>query len=44
MPGGIMVSYCSKSIFRKTLLEAGFIVEKLPGPPGKREMVRAIKP
>jgi tRNA U34 5-methylaminomethyl-2-thiouridine-forming methyltransferase MnmC len=42
-PNGIMVSYCSKSIFRKTLIEAGFAVEKLPGPPGKREMVRAIK-
>ncbi len=43
VPGGVMVSYCSKSVFRKTLIEAGFLVEKLPGPPGKREMVRAIK-
>jgi tRNA U34 5-methylaminomethyl-2-thiouridine-forming methyltransferase MnmC len=43
VPNGIMVSYCSKSVFRKTLIEAGFTVEKLPGPPGKREMVRAIK-
>jgi tRNA U34 5-methylaminomethyl-2-thiouridine-forming methyltransferase MnmC len=42
-PNGILVSYCSKSAFRKTLAEAGFMVEKLPGPPGKREMVRAIK-
>ena len=43
-PDGIMVSYCAKSIFRKTLTEAGFVVEKLPGPPGKREMIRAVKP
>ena len=43
VPGGIMVSYCSKSAFRKTLIAAGFTVEKLAGPPGKREMVRAYK-
>ena len=43
VPGGVMVSYCSKSVFRKTLIEAGFLIEKLPGPPGKREMVRAVK-
>jgi len=42
-PHGILVSYCSKSAFRKTLVEAGFDVEKLQGPPGKREMVRAHK-
>jgi len=40
---GVLVSYCSKSAFRKVLKEAGFAVEKLPGPPGKREMVRAHK-
>jgi tRNA U34 5-methylaminomethyl-2-thiouridine-forming methyltransferase MnmC len=43
VPEGVMVTYCSKSIFRKTLIEAGFMVEKLPGPPGKREMIRAVK-
>ena len=42
-PHGILVSYCSKSAFRKVLIEAGFEVEKLQGPPGKREMVRAHK-
>lgn len=42
-PGGVLVSYCSKSIFQKALKEAGFKVGKLPGPPGKREMVRAVK-
>jgi tRNA U34 5-methylaminomethyl-2-thiouridine-forming methyltransferase MnmC len=43
LPKGILVSYCSKSAFRKTLAEVGFTVEKLPGPHGKREMIRAHK-
>ena len=41
--GGILVSYCSKSSFQKALKRAGFRIEKLPGPKGKREMIRAIK-
>ncbi len=40
-PGSILVSYCASSLFRNNLKAAGFEVEKLPGPPGKREMVRA---
>ncbi|MCD2423008.1 tRNA (5-methylaminomethyl-2-thiouridine)(34)-methyltransferase MnmD [Niabella pedocola] len=39
--GGVLVTYCSKSMVRKTLIESGFAVEKLKGPPGKREVVRA---
>ena len=42
-PGGILVSYCSKVSFQKALTEAGFSIEKIPGPPGKREMIRAKK-
>ncbi|MEL6670696.1 MAG: tRNA (5-methylaminomethyl-2-thiouridine)(34)-methyltransferase MnmD [Bacteroidota bacterium] len=42
-PGGIWVSYCAKGDVRRALQAAGFTVEKLPGPPGKREMLRAIK-
>jgi tRNA U34 5-methylaminomethyl-2-thiouridine-forming methyltransferase MnmC len=42
-PDGLLVSYCSKSVFQRALKEAGFSVGKLPGPPGKREMVRAGK-
>ncbi len=42
-PGGILVTYCSKSIVRKAMVAAGFTVEKIPGPHGKREMVRAGK-
>ncbi|MCF3109159.1 tRNA (5-methylaminomethyl-2-thiouridine)(34)-methyltransferase MnmD [Niabella sp. CC-SYL272] len=39
--GGVLVTYCSKSVVRRTLAEVGFAVEKLKGPPGKREVVRA---
>lgn len=42
-PGGVLVTYASKGLVRRNMLEAGFGVEKLPGPPGKREMVRATK-
>jgi tRNA U34 5-methylaminomethyl-2-thiouridine-forming methyltransferase MnmC len=40
LPGGLLVTYCSKSEVRRAMKAAGFTVEKLPGPPGKREMVR----
>jgi tRNA U34 5-methylaminomethyl-2-thiouridine-forming methyltransferase MnmC len=41
LPGGLLVTYCSKSVVRKAMMAAGFRVEKIPGPWGKREMVRA---
>tara|TARA_R110002050_G_scaffold279780_1_gene426546 strand:+ start:245 stop:922 length:678 start_codon:yes stop_codon:yes gene_type:complete len=41
--GGRLVTYCVKGSVRRTMQEAGFIVEKIPGPPGKREMARALK-
>ena len=40
---GILVTYCSKGIVRRTMESVGFTIEKIPGPPGKREMVRAFK-
>ncbi len=43
-PGGILVTYCSKGDVRRAMQAAGWVVEKIPGPPGKREMVRAHKP
>ena len=43
-PGGVLVTYCAKGTFKRNLKAAGFIVEALPGPPGKREMTRGIKP
>ena len=42
-PGGILVTYCAKGQFKRDLKSLGFEVESLPGPPGKREMTRAIK-
>lgn len=42
-PGGILVTYCSKSVVRRAMQAAGFRVTKIQGPPGKREMVRAFK-
>ena len=42
--GGVLVTYCSKGDVRRAMQAAGFVVEKIPGPPGKREMVRAVRP
>lgn len=42
-PGGVLVTYCSKGDVRRAMQAAGFAVEKLPGPKGKREMVRAMR-
>ena len=39
---GILVTYCSKGVVRRAMQAAGFVVEKVPGPPGKREIVRAL--
>jgi len=41
--GGVLTTYCAQGAFRRALKELGLQVEKLPGPPGKREMVRAVK-
>ncbi|MCD7977900.1 MAG: tRNA (5-methylaminomethyl-2-thiouridine)(34)-methyltransferase MnmD [Tannerellaceae bacterium] len=41
--GGILTTYCAKGVVRRMLQTAGFTVERIPGPPGKREMLRAIK-
>ena len=43
-PGGILVTYCVKGIVKQALREVGFTLKRLPGPPGKREMLRATKP
>jgi len=40
---GILVTYSAKGSVRRAMQEVGFTVERLPGPPGKREMLRAIK-
>ena len=43
LPKGILVTYCAKGAFKRALKSVGFEVESLKGPPGKREMVRAVK-
>ncbi len=43
-PGGSWVSYCASGAVRRNLVNCGFLVDRLPGPPGKREMLRANKP
>ena len=42
-PNGILTTYSSKGAVRRALQAAGFKIEKLPGPAGKREMIRARK-
>ena len=41
--GGVLVTYSAKGSVRRAMQNVGFEVERLPGPPGKREMLRAIK-
>ena len=40
---GILVTYSAKGSARRAMQAVGFSVERIPGPPGKREMLRAIK-
>ncbi len=41
--GGVLTTYCAKGQVRRNMIAAGFTIEKVPGPPGKREMLRASK-
>ena len=41
--GGVLVTYSAKGSVRRAMETVGFKVERLPGPPGKREMLRATK-
>lgn len=40
---GLLVTYCAKGQVKRDLKAAGFVVECVPGPPGKREMTKAFK-
>ena len=40
---GVLVTYCAKGEVKRTLKKIGFTIESLQGPPGKREMLRAVK-
>ena len=41
--GGVLVTYACRSVIKNSMISAGFKIEKLPGAPGKREMLRASK-
>jgi len=40
---GVLITYCAQGKFKRALKAAGFVVESLPGPKGKREITRARK-
>ncbi len=42
-PGGIFVTYAITGHLKRTLKALGLVIEKVPGAPGKREMLRAVK-
>lgn len=42
-PDGVLVTYCAKGEVKRTMKKAGFSIERLQGPPGKREMTRATR-
>ncbi len=42
-PGGVLTTYCAKGMVRRAMQAAGYQVERLPGPPGKREILRAVR-
>lgn len=39
--GAVLTTYCAKGAVRRAMQQAGFMVERIAGPPGKREMLRA---
>ncbi|MBE0651396.1 MAG: SAM-dependent methyltransferase, partial [Bacteroidales bacterium] len=41
--GGVLTTYSCKGSVKRLLKDCGFQIEKIPGPPGKREFLRAIK-
>lgn len=42
-PSGVYVTYCAQGQLKRDLKSIGFTVETLEGPPGKKEMTRAVK-
>lgn len=42
-PGGVFVTYAITGNLKRSMKALGFAIEKAPGAPGKREMLRAIK-
>ena len=42
-PEGILITYCAKGAVRRALSDAGFKMERIPGPKGKKEILRGKK-
>ena len=42
-PGGVFVTYAITGNLKRIMKSLGFNIEKAPGAPGKREMLRAVK-
>lgn len=40
---GFLVTYCAQGEVKRAMKRSGFVVERLAGPPGKREMTKALK-
>lgn len=44
VPGGMWVTYCAQGVVRRALAAHGWRVDRPKGPPGKREMLRVVRP
>lgn len=42
-PQSLILTYCSKGVVKQRLRGVGFTLERLPGPPGKRHILRGTK-
>lgn len=40
---GVLVTYAARGVVKRNMIQAGFTVKKVPGPPGKREMMIGFK-
>lgn len=41
--GGLLTTYCAKGVVRRTMEAVGLKVSRVKGPPGKREMILAMR-
>jgi len=40
---GILITYCAKGAVRRAFASSGFEMERIPGPTGKKEILRGKK-
>lgn len=43
-PGAVLVTYCAKGDVHRAMLEVGLLAKRIPGPPGRCQMIRATRP